>query len=57
MEISIGLFVGLIIFGILVAIYDWVRLGMPFGRRKTHKRKPRHQKSKNLDTSKETDQR
>jgi len=33
MEILIGLFIGIIILGILAAILNWVRLGMPIGKR------------------------
>jgi uncharacterized protein (DUF2062 family) len=43
MEILIGLFVGLIILGILVAIYDWVRFGMPIWKRRRKKRKASRQ--------------
>jgi len=34
MEILLGLLAGLTILGIVVAIYDWVRRGMPIGKRK-----------------------
>jgi len=43
MEILIGLFVGLIILGILVAIYDWVRFGMPVWKRRRKRRKASRQ--------------
>ncbi len=51
MEILIGLFIGVTILGILLAVYNWVRLGMPFGRRKTRRRKIGRQAAKEIDPS------
>ena len=56
MEILIGLFVGLIILGILVAIYDWVRFGMPIGKRRRKRRKANRQGSGEFDKKKIRDQ-
>ena len=49
MEILIGLFVGITIIGILLAIFEWVRLGMPFGKRMPRRPKTSRQVPKELD--------
>lgn len=45
-KILIGLFIGIIILSILVAIGNWIRLGMPIGKRKSPKQRPGRQRAR-----------
>ncbi len=49
MEILVGLFVGIIIQAVLVAIYDWVKFGIPIGKRRIRRRKTSMKGSKEPD--------
>ena len=51
MDILIGLCVGILILGIFLALYDWVCLGMPFGKRKRLDRKLGEQELEKLKSS------